>query len=123
MFIYSGNVRQGDCGMPTGKKDINCKPLFVGDIVVTWSVVKDEKYGEMLSMFGSLSVVVCDKYTSFSNGEHRITSKEPEPFVMGIKTVDFEEEENMWRVFKVKDHSQVIEGEHWTPFGFRFSET
>jgi hypothetical protein len=120
MYIYSGDVRLGDCGDPTPYVDMYGKELFVGDIVVTLT----EEDGVFKSL-GSLSAVVSDKYTSYSDGTHKVKDGDIEYFVMGIKSAwpkceDGKKKE--WAVLKVKDHSDVINLEHWSDFGFNYRE-
>jgi hypothetical protein len=111
MFVYSGECRKCETGLATNKKDIVDKELFTGDIVITFT--KDY-------VPNGLTVVVCDQWRSFQNGNHELLSGSAEYYVMGIKGVEWEDDE--WVVRKVKDHTEVIDGEHWKDFGFNYME-
>jgi hypothetical protein len=112
MYIYSGNCRLGVVGNPTPFLDIFDAPLFVGDIVLTFT----DDYAP-----DHLTAVVSDEYTSFSDGTHIVREGPIHPFVMGIKG-EQDSPESTWKVRKVKDHSDVIAGESWKDFGFHYSE-
>ncbi len=82
MYVYSGNCRKCETGLPTGLTDIVGKPLFTGDIVVIYTEDNDGK----LSYFpDDLTVVVIDQWQSFANGTHVLREAQGAPFVMGIK--------------------------------------
>lgn len=110
MFVYSGDCRLGTVGDVTPFSDMFGNALFVGDIVIT---LTDNH------MTGQLTAVVSDEFTSYSNGTHKIKEGPVEPFVMGIKSVDLATP-GTWSVMKLKDHSDVISGEHWQAYGFNF---
>lgn len=114
MYVYSGVCREGCCGEVTPLKDHWDKLLYVGDIVVI--------YKENSSPDG-LTVVVSDRYTSFTDGTHIIKPKdEVTYFIMGIKDCCLKPDLEGWIVLKVKDHSDVVNGEHWKDFGFNYRE-
>lgn len=116
VFVYSGKCRQGDVGEPTSLKDFTGADLFVGDIVIISTI---DEFG--ICSNNGLTVVVSDKYTTYSNGEHRIKEGEVEHFVMGIKSVDFMgKDAEKWIVKRVKSFKDVIVGEHWTDYGFSY---
>lgn len=123
MYVYSGGFRQGLCGTPTGFKDMYDKPLFVGDIVVNFTISNG-----VFESLGGMTVVVSDKYTSYTDGTHTEKDGQEEFYVMGIKTAwpetdDAEETDwrkKRWAVLKVKDHADVVDGEHWRGFGFNY---
>ena len=112
MFVYSGKCRQCETGLKTNEKDMAGKELFTGDIVVIFT---DDYHPD------GLTVVIAHQWKSYSNGKHELIDENPEPFVMGIETVCWTDDE--WKVMKVKDHSDVIEGEHWKDFGFNYKST
>jgi hypothetical protein len=104
LAVYSGQCRMCMVGKPAPFKDLTGKPLATGDIVVMWP---DGGYLDF-----TMSVVVEEK---------------DDFFVMGIRSVplDLDDDGNptsYWRVQKVKDHSDVIPGEHWKAFGFNYRE-
>ena len=116
-FVLSGDCRIGDVGEPTPLIDNAGNQLFVGDIVITSTI---DKTG--ICSNNGLTVVCSDKWTSYTDGSH-IAKQEPfEYFVMGIKNVDFMgADSEHWIVNRVKSFSDVIHGEHWPEFGFRYS--
>ncbi len=120
MNIYSGNVRKGKCGDATKLVDYHDKELFVGDIVTIFSVREQDGHKYPLSIEG-LTAVVNDMFTSYVGGTHKVTNSEPHSFVMGIASVDFQAKDSDWIVVKVKDHSQMVDGEHWSEYGFSYS--
>lgn len=117
MYIYSGKCRMGTVGQPTNLKDWRDKPLFVGDIVTIAT-------HEGTIMFDGLSAVVGDEWQTYWSitGEHGFVQKygEVNHYIMGIKNVDFVAEDSKWIVIKVKDYSDVIDGEHWKDYGFSY---
>lgn len=123
MYVYSGEVRSGLCGTPTGFKDMYDKPLSVGDIVVNFTIANG-----VFESLGGMTVVVSDKYKSYTDGTHTEKDGQEEFYVMGIKTAwpatdDAEEldwRKKRWAVLKVKDHADVVDGEHWRDFGFNY---
>ena len=116
MYVYSGKCRQCETGIETGKKDIGDNKLFTGDIVV---VFKEDESGINYPPSG-LTVIVNDDWKSFTDGTHERIATNSTPFAMGIKDVGLEDD--YWSVMKVKDHSDVVEGEHWKDYGFNYSE-
>lgn len=112
LYLYSGKCRLGTVGQPTRFVDASGNSLFVGDIVV----VTDDDFGII-----SLTAVVSDEFTTYSNGLHIIKDGPVEHFVMGIKGVDLDSP-GTWTVRKVKDHSDVISGEHWESYGFSYKD-
>lgn len=119
MKVYSGNCFLGKCGDPLGVNDECGKPLFVGDIVLTYT---DDGHGPT-----GLTVALFDDYSTDTTGKYWI-EEECGPWVMGIKNVKFwdyepefeETDSNRWMVKKVKDWSDVIDGEKWSDFGFNY---
>ena len=118
MYVYSGKCRQGECGKNTSLKDVNGDSLFVGDIVITSTID-----GNGICSNNELTVVVSDKYTTYSNGIHKSKENDIIYFVMGIKNVDFMgKDKEEWIVKKVKSFSDVIDGEHWREYGFNYKQ-
>lgn len=115
MYVYSGKCKEGDCGEETPLLDHTGKKLYVGDIVITSTI---DSLGICRNC--GLSVVVSTKYTSYSDGTHKI-NENVKYFVMGIKNVDFMNSEE-WIVTKVKDHSNCVNGENWDDYGFNYKD-
>lgn len=117
-YLHSGKCRQCAVGMATGKKDISGADLFTGDIVLLLTNV----YGRASE---GLTAMTANQYRSVQTikgaTEHHLSEEELEFYVMGIKSIDFESDET-WQVWKVKDHKDVIDGEHWPAFGFSYKE-
>lgn len=111
MLVYSGKCRLGKVGDETPFTDVRGNKLVVGDIVVI--------YAEDYTAEG-LTVVVSDEFTTYSDGTHKIKEGPIKPFVMGIASIDLEKP-NEWRVLKVKDAADVVDGEHWKAYGFNYS--
>lgn len=115
--VFSGECCQCDVGIPVGHEDMHGNPLHTGDIVQLWSGDYIGTDLEQWTPTDHLTCVVSDQYQSYTSG--RIEEKDnPRPFVMGIKDAGFGSPE--WKVRIVKSHADVIQGEHWTAFGFRF---
>lgn len=118
-YVYSGKVRMGTLGQQTGITDIYGDLLRVGDIVVTF---KDDP---LTSVPSGLTVVVSDEWTSYSNGVHE-QKTEFEFFVMGIKKSIIakldDDNEEYWHVKRVKKWEDVIDGEHWSDYGFNYKK-
>jgi len=115
-FVLSGKCRIGDVGEKTPLVDCHGKPLFVGDIVATFT--KEHELG--VCYFSGLTAVVSDKWTSYSDGTHKQKQGDIDYFVMGIKGVDFMQEDSLWQVQKVKSFEDVVSGENWKEFGFNY---
>lgn len=114
-YVYSGKCRQCEIGIPTGHVDIHGKELFTGDILLTFT----DDYTP-----SNLTVMVSDQYESYSDGTHKETGN-TDPYPMGIKRIwiDPEEDRSKWTVLKVKHWGDVVEGEHWSAYGFNYSST
>ena len=119
MYIYSGTCRKCECGMPTGSKDMNGKALSTGDIVITYTEQHESIH------LGSLTAIICNQYQTDSGGkdgrEHRLNKDQGKFFAMGI--YDSGLDSNNWNILKVKDFSDVIDGEKWNEFGFNYSKS
>ena len=113
-FVMSGKCRIGDVGEPTSLKDYHSEDLYVGDIVIVYS---SENY---IIDSVSLSVVCSDKWTSYSNGVHEAKETDIEYYVMGIKSVDFMDDNSIWHVKKVKSYKDIIVGENWDHLGISY---
>lgn len=113
LTVFSGQCALCDTGIETPYLDFRNKPLFTGDIVLTFT-----EGG--LGLPDSLTVVVRDEFENISGRPPRRI--EPSDFfVMGIRSVPLDGPTE-WRVMKVKDHSDVIAGEHWKAYGFRYAK-
>jgi hypothetical protein len=106
LYIYSGKCVIGKVGDKTNITDSFGEKLFVGDIVVIHTP----------NMAPQLTVISDEKYQSYHDGTIKI--KEPNHFVMGIKDVDYHEENSGWTVTKVKSFADLIEGEKWARYNF-----
>lgn len=100
LAIYSGDVCMGDVGTPV------LGGMHVGDIVIVWKLEHRGTEFERWEHVEHLSAVVLDP-------ESRV------PFVMGIKACGFDHPE--WRIDVLKKYSDVVEGERWPAFGFRYA--
>lgn len=115
-FILSGTVRKGNVGEPTTLKDMNDTKLFVGDIVAIMPV---DEFG--VKYFAGLTVVVSDRWTSYSDGTHIAKTECVKHYIMGLIDVDVMSETSGWYVKLVKSHKDVIAGEHWSDYGFNYT--
>lgn len=115
MYIYSGECREGKCGDKTNMVDLFGRELFVGDIVVIYTT---DKFG--VCNLSGITAVVSDGYMTYSDGTHVEKELPYESFVMGIQSVDFMKEDSEWSVQKIKDFNDVVDGEHWSEFGFNY---
>ena len=113
LSVFSGDCLKAVCGISTGYKDMNGEPLHTGDIVQVYT----ELYGP-----DSLTVVVGDAWTTYSNGVIECKDGPVHYFVMGIKDVPLEYP-GEWRVRKVKGFEDVVCGEHWRAYGFNYRAT
>lgn len=112
-YVYSGDCRECNLGMPTGYVDINDKELFTGDILICFT----EDY-----VVDNLTVMTAMQYTTYSDGTHE-EHEEFSMFPMGIKDAWSGSKNDKWKVLKVKDWSDVVEGEHWKAYGFNYKST
>lgn len=101
MKVYSGDVCLCETGLETKLKCDMERPLKTGDIVIIG------KAGSYIA--DTLSVVV---------------QEDGEDFCMGIRNICVSDPEKLggWWVTKVKDHSDVIDGEHWKAYGFNYRQ-
>lgn len=118
-YVYSGKCRKGTLGQSTGITDIHGDLLRVGDIVITF---RDDPLAAVPS---GLTVVVSDEWISYSNGVHE-KKENFEFFVMGIKNSTIakldDKNEKYWHVKRVKKWEDVIDGEHWSDYGFNYKK-
>jgi len=105
MYVYSGDFRKCECGLSTGKRDINGHGLRTGDIVLIFT----EDYSP-----SGLTVMVCDQFENYSDGTH-IKHDPNVYYAMGIKNGG-----PKWEILKVKNWGEVVNGEHWRDFGFNY---
>jgi hypothetical protein len=121
--IFSGECLIGKCGDKTDLFDYQQKELHIGDIVIVSYV--EYNLGRHSSY---LSVIVNDKYTTYIDGEIK-ENKIFKNFVMGIAMItkkDLSRENSEgeltegWLITKVKDYSDVIDGERWNNYGFNY---
>lgn len=113
-YVMSGKCRLCTTGHPAGFRDLEGKPLFTGDIVAIFT-----DGGDGAKEAHSLTAVVRDQFASFSDGTFIARDEPGDCFVMGIKSVPMDDPGH-WRVWKLKDHRDVIPGEHWTAYGFSY---
>ena len=120
MFIYSGNCLLCETGQDTGHKDMDGAPLFTGDIVLTFTAYEGEFLG--LGFPDKLTAIVRDEYDNWAGADPTPKDEPSEFFAMGIRSVPLEDT-GEWRVKKLKDHSDVQDGERWPSWGFRYAAT
>lgn len=120
MYIYSGDCRFCETGIQTPYRDDKGRRLFTGDIVLVFT----DDYGPE-----NLTVMVRNDFTSYQGGRHEQNEDVGNPFAMGIadcKPVNkdsetiFVSDDTIWHVRKLKDHKDVVDGEHWRDFGFNY---
>ena len=101
MWIYSGEVCEGETGIKTELKCDRGDYLYTGDIVIL--TAPDQ------CVHTNLTVIVSDKDGLFA---------------MGIKNICLSDPSKLegWSISKVKDHYEVVDGEHWKAYGFNFSK-
>ena len=111
MYVYSGEYRKCEVGLETKFVDWNGEHLRTGDIVC---LLHDGVWNS------GLTVVVADQWKSYSDGTHVIKEGDLEFFIMGIKDVVLGDS---WNAVLVKRFEDVIEGEHWSDFGFNYKSS
>lgn len=117
--VYSGECCLCDVGTPVTLNDRwgEEKELHTGDIVLLWHV-------EYLGT--DLETQTCHGMTVVVSDQHYWAAKEESeeerntPWIMGIKSVPPNVPE--WRVELIKKFSDVVDGEHWTEYGFNYRE-
>jgi len=110
LYIYSGDCKQCEVGIPTEANDIMGQPLYTGDIVVIEGAY---------TCADSLTVVICEQFQNFYGKDPVKLSNQSEFYVMGIKSFGVDDFGD-WKVSRVKSHKDIIDGEHWTAFGFNY---
>lgn len=105
----------GNCGTPTKYKDFNGFAIDVGDILTVWNEEMPVDH---------LTAMVDSSYTTYTNGEIVLNVEETNPlFVMGIKSCCEDGEFlDRWNCLIVKKWNDIVDGEHWKDFGFRYSK-
>lgn len=114
LYIYSGKCCLGKCGEETPLKTVDGEVLCIGDIVSIQHVSSLSNHG--------LTAIVNDKWTTFNNNTHKLKDGTVQAFVMGIKndSIKLDSNECEWYVNKVKSYKEVIDGEHWSEYGFNY---
>ncbi len=115
MYVYSGECRLCDCGIDTKETDSFENELKTGDIVIIWH----EDDGMIDMSPDHLTVIVCSQYQSYSDGTIKLL-KYSDFWCMGIKNIGLSRDNN-WKIRKVKNYKDAIDGEHWQEFKFRYS--
>ncbi|TPG50156.1 hypothetical protein EAH75_01270 [Rhodanobacter glycinis] len=118
LAVFSGKCLEGVCGIATGFHDMHGKPLRTGDIVITYAVREGDE-GAASYLPDGLTAVVSDEWTSYSDGSFVRKEDAPVYFVMGIRSVPLDDPDT-WRVSRVKGYEDVIDGEHWSAYGFNY---
>ena len=107
LYVFSGECLEGECGIETPLTDWAGNPLMTGDIVL---IQKDGHVPD------NLTVVVSDKWSTYSDGTYREKDGPEQFFIMGIKGALPGE----WAVVRVKSYADVVPGEHWRAYGFNY---
>lgn len=118
LYIYSGECNMGRVGDPVGANDANGKPLHVGDIVQLIEGICVGTDIESWVPLDWLTAIVSDQFISYQNGILELKEGEIEYFCMGIKSCGFDSPK--WKIRIVKGYQDVIDGEHWSNFGFSY---
>jgi hypothetical protein len=131
MFVYSGQCRFCKVGLPSPFVDLKGRRLFTGDIVTHYA--EDEK-GCPSRGLESLTVIVQDDFENVHGREPQFVGASRPAFVMGlagcVPVKEPEDDETVlvsdtstvrWHLVRAKSFQDVIEGEHWKDFGFRYS--
>lgn len=119
MQVFSGKCKIADCGIETHFIDLYGKNVHTGDIVLLWSKsMYDNDEDAVYDSCHGLTVVVQDKFTTYSDGNITITG-DGSPFVMGIKESELTKG-SQWAIQIVKKCFYVIDGEHWPDYGFNY---
>ena len=122
MFVYSGEYRFCKVGIETTLIDDSNNVLRTGDIVMSYTVSEDLG----VVYFDGLTVVVSDDFINIFGKIPEKKVIKSNPFIMGIKNSKIDEPmkkypSEVWRVRRLKKYEDVIDGEHWKDFGFRYS--
>lgn len=137
MFIYSGQVRECEVGLPTPFVDAREQPVFTGDIVAMYWEDSDGVW--KTDIIDHFTVALASNFHCYV-GQRPVRKDEPEtPFIMGYKSMiprkEPESEETalvdkrgggmpdgICHIVKVKSFEDVVSGEHWKEFGFNYRE-
>lgn len=118
MQVWSGKCCLCDVGLPSGLKDFATEEeLHTGDIVLLYFVHYPETDSEFWECRG-MTTIVADQYTTYTTGVIEEAPLPFKPFCMGVRSVDFPNEQ--WKLQLIKMYSDVIEGEHWPRYGFSY---
>ncbi len=118
--LFSGKCCLSDLGIPMLVRDQWGDPLHVhtGDIVQIYSKDYPQDEDCPWNDYHELTAVVSNQYTTYSNGTIQRNKQPVEPFVMGLKSVDFKD--GKWAVRVLKKWADVVDGERWPAFGFSY---
>lgn len=120
--VWSGQCCLCDIGvLVEGVVDMHGRDIHTGDIVLIWhgEYVDTEHEQWLPTSDANLSVVVADQYQTYSDGTTLATGQW-EPYTMGIRNAGVKS--GQWDIQIVKKWSDVVEGEHWTAYGFRYAK-
>lgn len=121
--VFSGDCLIGKVGEPTIFKDFIGEDLFIGDIILCFH------YDYNLGCTSYYMTVLCSNdYINYSNGVvvQKPDNEIEEPFILGIKegnmAIENEEGELLsgWILQKIKDHRDIVDGEHWKGYGINY---
>lgn len=131
MYIYTGQVKNCLTGLPTLFRDIHGKPIFTGDILILFPESLDGTWGWPSD---GLTTALAHDF-EWDQDEVPVEKSEKEtPFVMGYRDcvpkvvgeetvlVDPENPLSRFHIEVVKSCGDVVAGEHWENFGFRYEE-
>lgn len=138
MYVYSGNVRACQVGLPTPFVDVREKPIRTGDIV---AVYYEDHNGEWRTdLLDHFTVALAFNFDCYFGQAPVKKEVEETPFIMGYKsmvlrkepesteTVLFDDRKSVGipdgiaHLVRVKAFEDVISGEHWPEFGFNYRE-
>lgn len=133
MYIYTGQVKNCLTGLPTSFTDIHSKPVLTGDILVLFPESLNGSWGFPLD---GLTVALAHDFECYQGKAPLEKSEKETPFIMGYRgcvpevlseseetiLVDPEYSLSRFHIEVVKSYRDVISGEHWTDFGFRYEE-
>lgn len=131
MYIYTGQVKNCLTGLPTPFRDIHGSPIFTGDILILFPESLDGTWG--FPAYG-LTTVLAHHFEYYYGKVPLEKSEKETPFIMGYRDcvlevvgeetvlVDPEDPNSRFHIQLMKNYQDVIAGEHWTNFGFRYEE-
>ena len=118
LLVHSGDCCLCEIGIPAKAKSVDGKDLHTGDIVMLSHGMYVGTDDEMWTLDPCLTAVVNNQMQSFADGSVKVEALDAEPYVMGIKNCRFNHPE--WQIHMVKPYTHVVEGEHWTAYGFSY---